>query len=104
LNAKASDNPSATARRSKSSASSSSLPASILEKSSTSLTTRNRDWPLFRMISAYRLGSASRSRSISNSAMPMTPLSGVRISWLILARNSLLARLAASAFAAISRA
>ena len=31
------------------------------------------------------------------SVMPMTPLSGVRISWLMLARNSLLARLAASA-------
>src|SRR5271165_6108003 len=29
--------------------------------------------------------------------MPMTPFMGVRISWLILARNSLLARLAASA-------
>ena len=29
--------------------------------------------------------------------MPITPLSGVRISWLILARNSLLARLAFSA-------
>ena len=29
--------------------------------------------------------------------MPTTPLSGVRISWLMLARNSLLARLAASA-------
>ena len=29
--------------------------------------------------------------------MPMTPFIGVRISWLMLARNSLLARLAASA-------
>ena len=29
--------------------------------------------------------------------MPMIPFIGVRISWLILARNSLLARLAASA-------
>ncbi len=29
--------------------------------------------------------------------MPMTPLSGVRTSWLMRARNSLLARLAASA-------
>ena len=33
----------------------------------------------------------------SSSVMPITPLSGVRISWLMLARNSLLARLAASA-------
>ena len=29
--------------------------------------------------------------------MPITPFMGVRISWLMLARNSLLARLAASA-------
>jgi hypothetical protein len=34
--------------------------------------------------------------------MPMTPFSGVRISWLILARKSVLARLAASAAALAS--
>ena len=35
--------------------------------------------------------------SRANSVMPMIPFIGVRISWLILARNSLLARLPASA-------
>ncbi len=35
--------------------------------------------------------------------MPITPFMGVRISWLMLARNSLLARLAASAFSLASR-
>ena len=34
---------------------------------------------------------------MSSSIMPITPLSGVRISWLMLARNWLLAWLAASA-------
>ena len=34
---------------------------------------------------------------MASSVMPMMPLSGVRISWLMWARNSLLARLAASA-------
>ena len=33
----------------------------------------------------------------ASSVMPMTPFMGVRISWLMFARNSLLARLAASA-------
>ena len=36
--------------------------------------------------------------------MPMTPFMGVRISWLMLARNSLLAALAISAFAAMALA
>ena len=34
---------------------------------------------------------------MTSSVMPMTAFSGVRISWLILARNELFARLAASA-------
>ncbi len=38
-----------------------------------------------------------RSVASSSSAMPSTPFIGVRISWLMLARNSDLARLAASA-------
>ena len=37
--------------------------------------------------------------SSSNCVIPITPLSGVRISWLMLARNSLFAVAAASAFA-----
>jgi hypothetical protein len=36
--------------------------------------------------------------------MPMTPFMGVRISWLMLARNSLLARLALSASSLASSA
>ena len=50
------------------------------------------------MISAMsrsRLGSLAAT---SISATPTTPFRGVRISWLMLARNSLLERLAASAF------
>ncbi len=44
----------------------------------------------------------SRCRGVSSvsrasSVMPMIPFMGVRISWLMLARNSLFARLAASA-------
>jgi hypothetical protein len=35
-------------------------------------------------------------------AMPITPFSGVRISWLMLARNSLLVRLAVSAISRFS--
>ena len=41
--------------------------------------------------------SRSSSVSSSSSVMPMMPFIGVRISWLMFARNSLLARLAASA-------
>ena len=41
--------------------------------------------------------------SSSRPVMPITPLSGVRISWLMFARNSLLARLPSSArFLAVS--
>ena len=40
---------------------------------------------------------AVRSVSRASSVMPMMPFIGVRISWLMLARNSLLARLAVSA-------
>ena len=47
----------------------------------------------------------SEVRSVSNtrSVMPMTPFIGVRISWLILARNSLLDRFAASATSLAAR-
>ena len=43
----------------------------------------------------YSRCSASSSVSSASSVMPMMPFIGVRISWLMLARNSLLARLAA---------
>ena len=45
----------------------------------------------------YSRCSGVSSVSSSSSVMPMTPFIGVRISWLMLARNSLLARLADSA-------
>ena len=48
-------------------------------------------------ISRYSRCSGDSSVSSASSVMPMTPFIGVRISWLMLARNSLLARLAASA-------
>ena len=48
-------------------------------------------------LAGTRAARASRSVSSSSSVMPMMPFIGVRISWLMLARNSLLARLAASA-------
>ena len=55
-------------------------------------------------ISRYSRCSARQRRCRSaSSVMPMTPFIGVRISWLMLARNSLLARLAASAAASAWR-
>ena len=77
--------------------SSSSLPASILEISRISLSTVNNAWAELRTVSAklrWRWLSSVRS---SSSVMPMTPFMGVRISWLILARKSLFAALAALA-------
>ncbi len=56
--------------------------------------------PLVRTILAYSRCSGERSVSSSRPVMPITPFMGVRISWLMLARNSLLAALAASACAA----
>ncbi len=77
--------------------SSSILPASILLRSSTSLRIASRASPDWR--TTFR-----RSRWVSaNSPMAMiwaiasTPLSGVRISWLMLARNCDFSTLAASA-------
>ena len=43
------------------------------------------------MMSRYSRWVASRLVSASSSVMPMTPLRGVRISWLMLARNWLFA-------------
>ena len=47
--------------------------------------------------SAYLRCSVVSAVRSSRAFMPMTPFIGVRISWLILARNSLLASFAASA-------
>ena len=44
------------------------------------------------MVSTYSRCSGVSSVSIRRPVMPMTPLSGVRISWLIVARNSDLRR------------
>ena len=71
-----------SACRSKSAFSSTTLPASIFEKSSTSSTspsiTREELRSVCSMSACSRLSCVSRSRS----AMPTMALSGVRISWL----------------------
>ncbi len=64
--------------------------------------------PLRRMVPTYsaRLAASWSLSPASRSAKPRMAVMGVRISWLMLARNSLLAALAASAaaWAAMSRA
>ena len=49
------------------------------------------------MVSTYSLCSEERSESINNLDIPSTPFIGVRISWLMEARNSLFALVPASA-------
>ena len=84
-------------RRLKSSASRSIFPASIFEKSRMSLITVSRESPDIFTVSRYSRCSGVSSVSSARSVIPITPFSGVRISWLMLAKNSLFARLAASA-------
>ena len=84
-------------RTSKSTDSRSSLPASILEKSRISLITVSKESADTFTVSRHSLCPRFSSVSRAKSVMPMMPFSGVRISWLILAKNSLFARLAASA-------
>ena len=48
-------------------------------------------------VTTYSRCSGARGVSSSSSAIPITAFIGVRISWLMLARKSLLARLAATA-------
>ena len=79
-------------RTSKSTSSSSSSPASILEKSRMSLMTPSRVRPAPWTPSARRRWSSSRPVRCSSSLRPITPFSGVRISWHIVARNSDLRR------------
>ena len=91
-------------RRANSICSSTSRRASILEKSSRSLITW-RSAPaedLTRL--RYSRCSALSSVPSASSDRPMMAFIGVRISWLMLARNSLLARLAASAASRARRA
>ncbi|OPZ05788.1 MAG: hypothetical protein BWZ10_03011 [candidate division BRC1 bacterium ADurb.BinA364] len=80
------------------------LPASILEKSSTSSMMANKALELSTMALANSRCSPEISVSIRSAAMPTTPFIGVRISWLMFARKALLAMLAASARTAISLA
>ena len=53
--------------------------------------------PLWRTISAYSRCSSARGVFRRSPLIPITALSGVRISWLMVARKALLASLAASA-------
>ncbi len=77
------------------------LPASILEKSNTSLMIPNREVAAFLIRMAFSLASKSSVSLIINSAMPLMAFIGVRISWDILARKLVLAW---SAFSACSLA
>ena len=86
-----------TARTSKSTSSSSSFPASIFERSRMSLMMPSRVSPAPCRPTASRRWWASRSVRSSRSLRPMTPFMGVRISWLIVARNSDLRREASMA-------
>ena len=84
-------------RRSNVSWSSTSLPASILEKSRMSLMTDSRASPDSRTVVRKSRCCGESWLSSTSSVMPMMAFKGVRISWLMLARKALLARLAASA-------
>ena len=80
-------------------------PASIFEKSRMSFRTRSRpSAETFDHRRGTRAARPSARVSSASSVMPMMPFIGVRISWLMLARNSPLAWLAVSAacFAACS--
>ena len=72
-------------------------PASILDTSRMSSMTARSPFPDCWMVRTASRSRSGRSAAARISAMPMTPLSGVRISWLIMARKVDLARLAASA-------
>ena len=89
--------PSTHSRRSNGSRSSSSLPASIFEKSRMSSITRRSASPLDRTTSANSRCSGVSSVPSSRPVIPITAFIGVRISWLIVARKALFARVAASA-------
>ena len=77
--------------------SSSIRPASIFDRSRISLRMPRSALPELRTVSAYSRCSAVSEVSRRSPVMPSTPFMGVRISWLIMARKSLLARAACSA-------
>ena len=83
--------------RSKSITSKSSLPASTLEKSRISLIKLSRASALELASSTRCICSSLKSFLSSKPSMPRMPFIGVRISWLILARNSALWRAVSSA-------
>ncbi len=84
-------------RRLKTCCSSSIRPASILEKSKISLISVSNVSLLIRTVSTYSCCSASRLVSSNRLVSPIIAFIGVRISWLIFARNSVFIRLADSA-------
>ena len=65
---------------------------------------RSSDSPLLPRMSSSFFCSGSGDMVRNRSATPSMPFMGVRISWLIIARNTALARLADSAAAAFSSA
>ena len=77
--------------------SSSSLPASILEKSRMLLITASRASASLLIVVARFFWLSSSPVSRINSVIPIIPFMGVRISWLIFAKNSLFAFVAFSA-------
>ena len=74
--------------------SSSTKPDSYFEKSKISLMTVSKVSPLTRMVSVNSRCSLLSGVSNNNDVMPMTPFIGVRISWLMVAKNAVLARAA----------
>ena len=86
-----------TSIRLKGSSSSSNIPASIFEKSRISFIMLRRELDSIRIVLKISFCLSSRSVALISSAMPMIPLRGVLISWLIFARKMLLARFAVSA-------
>ena len=78
-------------------------PDSIFEKSRMSLITPNRWRPEACTASAQARWCGCRGLSISSSFMPSTPFMGVRISWLMVARNCDFAWLASSACSLAAR-
>ena len=78
------------------------LPASIFERSSTSLIRTNNCLPEF--FAFFRYSPLLCGLSKANSIMPKRPFIGVRNSWLILARNSDFALFASTACCSASSA
>jgi hypothetical protein len=79
------------------------LPASIFEMSRMSLITASSAAPLLRAVVTYSRWSGERGVSARRLIIPRTAFRGVRISWLMLARNSLLEWLASSAWSRCRR-